>query len=126
MTRSFETGLVVMLALLDGAGSALRGQNTDSAAARRRSAPPLAVFSIGQPPIWRQQLSAQGTAYTHSGRSGATFSYGVFHAFNKPPIEAFNPLLGIIGGTLEGYGSVAGAEDFGLRAMATKVGRSPS
>src|SRR5678810_1397508 len=119
MTRSFETGLVVMLALLDGAGSALRGQNTDSAAARRRSAPPPVVFSIGQPPIWRQQLSAQGTAYTQSGRYGGTLSYGVYHAFNKPPIAAFNPLLGVIGGTVEGYGSVGGIEDIGLRAMAT-------
>jgi phosphatidylserine/phosphatidylglycerophosphate/cardiolipin synthase-like enzyme len=77
------------------------------------------VFSIGQPPIWRQQLSAQGTAYAQNGRSGATFSYGVFHAFNKPPIQAFNPLLGVIGGTIEGYGSVAGLGDIGLRAMAT-------
>jgi hypothetical protein len=119
MTRSFETGLVVMLALLDGAGSALRGQNTDSAAARRRSAPPPAVFSIGQPPIWRQQLSAQGTAYSQSGHYGGTLSYGVYHAFNKPPIAAFNPLLGVIGGTVEGYGSVGGIEDIGLRAMAT-------
>ena len=119
MTRSFETGLVVMLALLDGAGSALRGQNTDSAAARRRSAPPPVVFSIGQPPIWRQQLSAQGTAYSQSGHYGGTLSYGVYHAFNKPPIAAFNPLLGVIGGTVEGYGSVGGIEDIGLRAMAT-------
>jgi len=120
MTRSFETGLVVLLALLDGAGSALRGQNTDSAAARRRSAPPPAVFSIGQPPIWRQQLTAQGgTAFSEEDRTGATLSYGVFHSLNKPPIQALNPLLGVIGGTLEGYGSIAGDEDAGLRAMAS-------
>src|SRR4029079_7811392 len=31
----------------------------------------------------------------------------------------FNPLLGVIGGTVEGYGSVGGIEDIGLRAMAT-------
>jgi phosphatidylserine/phosphatidylglycerophosphate/cardiolipin synthase-like enzyme len=109
--------LVVMLALLGG--SALRGQNADSGAARARPAPAPPVFSIGQPSIWPQQVSAQGTAYTQSGRYGATFSYGVFHAFNKPPITAFNPLLGLIGGTVEGYGSVGGVEDAGLRAMAT-------
>ena len=77
------------------------------------------MFSIGQPLTWEQQLSAQGTAYSQDGRSGATFSYGVFHALNKPPMQAFNPLLGIIGGTVEGYGSIAGSEDIGLRAMAT-------
>ena len=86
----------------------------------RSSAPsPTPVFSIGQPPIWRQQISAQGTAYTQEGGSGATFSYGVFHSLNKPPVDAFNPLLGIIGGTLEGYGSLGGVGDAGVRAMAT-------
>jgi hypothetical protein len=64
--------------------------------------PPTPVFSIGQPPIWRQQISVQATAYTQEGGSGSTFSYGVFHSLNKPPADAFNPLLGIIGGTLEG------------------------
>ena len=118
MIRPFRARtLVVTLALLDG--SVLRGQNRDSAAAGSRSDPPPAVFSIGQPPTWRQQISAQGTAFTSSGRYGGTFSYGVFHAFNKPPITAFNPMLGVIGGTVEGYGSVAGVEDAGLRAMAT-------
>ena len=118
MTHVFSAGsLVVMLAFLDG--SDVRGQNADSAAASSRSGAPPSVFSIGQPPIWRQQLSAQGTAYTHGGRYGGTFSYGVFHALNKPPITAFNPLLGVIGGTVEGYGSVAGVEDAGLRVMAT-------
>src|ERR1043165_3869012 len=94
MARSFNAGVVGMLAVLDG--TTLRSQNADSAAMARRSAPPAAVFSIGQPPIWRQQLPAQGTAYTQSGRYGGTFSYGVFHALNKPPIMAFNPLLGVI------------------------------
>jgi len=118
MIRSFNAGaFVVAFAFLDA--SALRGQKADSAAASRRAGPQPEVFSIGQPPIWRQQLSAQGTAYTQSGRYGATFSYGVFHAFNKPPITAFNPVLGLIGGTVEGYGSVGGNEDAGLRAMAT-------
>lgn len=117
MIRSFRSGaLVVALALLDG--SALKGQKADSAASSR-SGPAPEVFSIGQPPIWRQQLSAQGTAYTQNGRYGGTFSYGVYHAFNKPPITAFNPLIGLIGGTVEGYGSVGGIEDVGLRAMAT-------
>ena len=78
------------------------------------------VFSIGQPPIWRQQFTAQGgTALTEADRSGATFSYGVFHSLNKPPIQALNPLLGIIGGTVEGYGTIGGLHDAGLRAMAT-------
>src|SRR4029079_7007121 len=109
--------LVVMLALLDG--SALRAQAADPAVVSSRPGPPSAVFSLGQPPIWRQQLSAQGTVPTQGDRSGATFSYSVFHSFNKPPITAFNPLLGIIGGTVEGYASIAGVEDAGLRAMAT-------
>src|SRR5579884_526616 len=116
MIRSINaSSLVVMLAVLDG--SALRGQNTDSAAISR-SGPPPAVFSIGQPPIWRQQLSAQA-AFSQGGRSGATFSYGAFHSFNKPPSTAFNPLLGLIGGTVEAYGSVGGVKDAGIRAMAT-------
>ena len=78
------------------------------------------IFSIGQPPIWRQQLTVQGgTAFSDDDRSGATLSYGVFHSLNKPPIQALNPLLGLIGGTLEGYGSIGGVEDAGIRAMAT-------
>src|SRR6478609_3681550 len=118
MNRTLGAGaLVVMLALLDG--SALRAQTADSAAASARPAPAPVVFSIGQPPIWRQQLTAQGTAYSQDGRYGGTFSYGVFHSLNKPPITALNPLLGLIGGTVEGYGSVGGAKDAGLRAMAT-------
>src|SRR5262245_59303603 len=83
------------------------------------SRPSPSVFSIGQPPMWRQQLTAQGTAYSRDGRSGATFSYGLFHSLNKPPMQAFNPLIGVIGGTVEAYGSIAGAEDVGMRAMAT-------
>ena len=118
MIRSFNAAtLAVVLSLVDG--GVLLGQRADSAAGSPRSGPPPAVFSIGQPPIWRQQLSAQATAYSQSGRYGGTFSYGVFHALNKPPITALNPLLGVIGGTLEGYGSVGGVEDAGLRAMAT-------
>jgi phosphatidylserine/phosphatidylglycerophosphate/cardiolipin synthase-like enzyme len=118
MIHSFRAGGLFVTLILAGSG-ALRGQVPDSASASSRSGPPPPVFSIGQPPIWRQQFSAQGTAYSSGGRYGGTFSYGVYHAFNKPPITAFNPLLGIIGGTLEGYGSVAGVEDAGLRAMAT-------
>ena len=97
--------------------TALPGQGSDSTAALARPAPPPAVVSIGQPPLWRQQLSAQGTVYARGGRSGATFSYGVSRSFSKPPADAFNPLLGIIGGTFEGYGSIAGSRDIGLRAM---------
>jgi phosphatidylserine/phosphatidylglycerophosphate/cardiolipin synthase-like enzyme len=118
MIGSLEAGaLVAMLALLDG--SVLRGQTSDSAAATARPGPPPSVFSIGQPPIWRQQLTVQGTAYAQDGRYGGTLSYGVFHSLNKPPITALNPLLGLIGGTVEGYASAGGAEDAGIRAMAT-------
>src|SRR5689334_7195274 len=98
----------------------LRGQAATLAASTLpQTSLPAPVFSIGQPPIWRQQLTAQGTAYNQSDRYGATFSYGVFHSLNKPPIQALNPLLGIIGGTVEGYGSVSGLQDAGVRAMAT-------
>jgi hypothetical protein len=117
MIRSFNAGVIVALVALDATG--LRGQNADLAAATSRPGPPEPVFSVGQPPVWRQQLSAQATAYSHGDRPGATFSYGVFRSFTKPPADAFNPILGVIGGTFEGYGSIAGAEDLGLRAMAT-------
>ena len=118
MTSSFNAGRLVMAFALLDAGAAW-AQQADSTAARSRSVLPAPVFSIGQPPIWRQQISAQGTAVAQDGRFGGTFSYGVFHAFNKPPIQAFNPLLGVIGGTLEGYGSAGGADDAGIRMMAT-------
>src|SRR5256714_12085187 len=102
---------------------ALGGQSASPAPSNspQLPSPPAPVFSIGQPPIWRQQLTAQETAYSQGDRSGqgATFSYGVFHSLNKPPIQALNPLLGIIGGTFEGYGTIAGIEDAGVRAMAT-------
>ena len=118
MIGSFNAGiLIVAFTALEA--SALRGQNADSAEAKAHPAPPPAVFSIGQPPIWRQQLSAQGMAYGEGDRSGATFSYGVFHSFNKPPTQPFNPLLGLIGGTIEAYATIAGIEDLGLPAMAT-------
>ena len=110
MNRVLDASVLIGTLALLHAG-ALRGQTTP---------PPSPVFSIGQPPIWRQQLTAQGgTAFTDADRSGATFSYGVFHSLNKPPISALNPLLGLIGGTLEGYGSIGGVEDAGIRAMAT-------
>jgi len=84
-----------------------------------RPAPP--VYSIGQPPIWHQQLTAQGTAFTQTsgGHSGATFSYGIFRAVSRPPMDALNPVLGFLGGTVEGYGTIGGLGDAGLRAMAT-------
>ena len=113
MIRAFKLGVLVVILASVQAG-VVDAQRLDSPAV------PPTVFSIGQPPIWRQQLSAQGTAYSEVGHSVATFSYGVFHSFNKPPISAFNPLLGLIGGTVEGYGSVGGlAPDAGLRALAT-------
>lgn len=118
MIRSiYAVALVLLPALLCSHESS--AQVGDSAATSSRWPLPPAVFSIGQPPTWRQQLSAQGTAVTRDGRSGATFSYGVFRAFSKPPIAALNPLLGLIGGTAEAYGSIGGAQDAGIRAMAT-------
>src|SRR5690242_20371730 len=105
MTRSVNARTVVLvLAVLHG--SALRAQDTDSTAAPARSASQPAVHSIGQPPLWRAQVSAQGSIVTQGGRSSTTFSYGVFHAFSKPPIAAFNPVLGLIGGTVEAYRSI--------------------
>lgn len=91
----------------------------NAAGLESQTASPPPVFSIGQPPIWRQQLTAQGTAYSQAAHSGATLSYGVFHSLNKPPIAALNPLLGLIGATLEGYGTIGGIGDAGVRAMAT-------
>ena len=88
-------------------------------ALKAQTASPTPVFSIGQPPIWRQQFTAEGTAYSQGARSGATLSYGVFHSLSKPPIQALDPVLGLIGGTLEGYGTIAGIGDAGVRAMAT-------
>ncbi len=115
MHRTYRTSVLIAICAALDVGS-LHGQ------ALSNTPPPAPVFSIGQPPIWRQQLALQGgTALSGGGRSrnDATFSYGVFHSLNKPPLDAFNPLLGLIGGTLEGHGSIAGVEDAGLRAMAT-------
>jgi len=109
MIRTLEASVLIATLAAVGAG-ALRAQS---------AAPPAPAFSIGQPPIWRQQLTAQGTAYTRGDRSGATFSYGVFHSITKPPIQALDPVLGLIGGTLEGYGTIAGLGDAGVRVMAT-------
>jgi len=81
--------------------------------------PSPSVFSIGQPPIWRQHVALQGSVFGSSEATHGTLTYGVFHSFNKPPINAFNPLLGIIGGTFEGYGSVGPLRDAGVRAFAT-------
>ena len=120
MIRTLKASLLIGTLAAFHAG-ALRGQTASSALPKSPDSapPPAPLFSIGQPPIWRQQLTAQGTAYSQGDRSGATFSYGVFHSLNKPPIQTFNPLLGIIGGTLEGYSTTAGIEDAGVRAMAT-------
>ena len=67
MIHSFRAG--VLIATLAGVDAgALRGQNADSAAVSSRPAPPPAVFSIGQPPIWRQQSHGAGHG-VHRGRS---------------------------------------------------------
>jgi hypothetical protein len=116
MIRILEASVLVgALVAVDAA--ALKAQTISPAP--QATLPPPPVFSIGQPPIWRQQLTAQGTAYSQGDRAGATFSYGVFHSLNKPPIQALDPLLGLIGGTAEGYGTLGGIGDAGIRAMAT-------
>ncbi|HEY2853436.1 MAG TPA: hypothetical protein VGJ18_11350 [Gemmatimonadaceae bacterium] len=120
MIRLLQASLLLAtLAVLDA--GALKAQRVTSLTPNspQPATPPAPVFSIGQPPIWRQQLTAQGTAYSQGSAGGATFSYGVFHSLNKPPLQPFNPLLGVIGGTVEGYGTIAGIADAGLRAMAT-------
>ena len=120
MIRAFNaSALVGALVAFDALASAAQSVRSISSSTPARPALSSPVFSIGQPPIWRQQITAQGTALSQGDRSGATFSYGVFHSFNRPPIQAFNPLLGIIGGTVEGYGSIGGIADVGLRAMVT-------
>jgi hypothetical protein len=112
---------VLIAALASASAGTLGAQtpNQEISNPTQSALPPVPVFSIGQPPIWRQQISLQGTALSHGDRSGATVTYGLFHSLNKPPIQAFNPLLGIIGGTVEGYGTITGIGDVGLRAMAT-------
>jgi phosphatidylserine/phosphatidylglycerophosphate/cardiolipin synthase-like enzyme len=80
---------------------------------------PAPVFSVGQPPIWRQHVALQGTAYGSSGDEGATLTYGIFRAFSKPPSNAFNPVLGIVGATVEGYGSIGRPGDAGIRTLLT-------
>src|SRR5689334_25311904 len=105
MIRKLNAG-VLTWALVVFHGAGLQAQIASAAAPPSPASPSSPIFSIGQPPIWRHQLTAQGTVYSHGGQSGATFSYGVFHSLNKPPIQAFNPVLGVIGGTLEGYASI--------------------
>src|SRR5690348_7868041 len=69
MIRTLEAGVLIgTLAVVNAAS--LGGQTPSS--------PSAPVFSIGQPPIWRQQLTAQGgTAFSEEDRTGATLSYGV-------------------------------------------------
>src|SRR5437763_8206544 len=51
---------------------ALRGQTASPVHSNspQLPSPPASVFSIGQPPIWRQQLTAQGAAYSQGDRPG--------------------------------------------------------
>ena len=86
--------------------------------ASQASPTPFPVFSIGQPPNWRQHVALQGSVSGSEGND-ATLTYGVFHSFNKPPINAFNPLLGLVGVTFEGFGSVGPLRDAGVRAFVT-------
>ena len=120
MIRPLQASTLIWALAAFDAG-ALPGQSAGSApSSSPQSAPPTPAFSIGQPPIWRQQFTVQGgTAFSDRDLSGATFSYGLFHSLNKPPIQALDPLLGLIGGSVEGYGTVGGFDDVGVRAMAT-------
>jgi hypothetical protein len=76
--------------------------------------------------------ACRGTGYRKPKRqtAGATLSYGLFRPFSKPPSNVFNPVLGILGATVEGYGSVGELGDAGVRAFltsqmfATSVGRT--
>src|SRR5205823_7365153 len=71
MIRTLKASVLIgALAAFDA--GALRSQTASPAPSNSpQSAPPPApVFSIGQPPIWRQQLTAQGTAYSQGDRSG--------------------------------------------------------
>src|SRR5687767_1245942 len=81
--------------------------------------PPAPVFSIGQPPLWRQHIALQGTFHPDHDAPGPTLTYGLFRAFSKPPSNAFNPVLGIIGVTLEGYGTLSRSGAAGVHAFAT-------
>lgn len=81
--------------------------------------PSAPVFSIGQPPLWRQHLALQGTLRPDRDAAGPTLTYGLFRAFTRPPSNAFNPVLGIIGVTLEGYGAVSREGAAGVHAFAT-------
>jgi hypothetical protein len=77
------------------------------------------VLSIGQPPIWRHHVAAQGTLFPGGMTESGTLTYGLFRSVNIPPSNAFNPVLGIVGGTLEGYGTIGRSADAGIRALLT-------
>ena len=62
MTRPFAAS--VLVTSLVAYAPALRSQTATAAAGQRPAAP---FYSLGQPPIWRQQLTAQATAFTQTG-----------------------------------------------------------
>ena len=107
MIRALHTGVLTGTLVCFGATS-LAAQT-----------PPSPVFSIGQPPAWRHHVALQWTAHDRRSSSDATISYGVYHAFNKPPIQATNPVLGLAGGTVEAYTTATAPGDAGLRALFT-------
>jgi phosphatidylserine/phosphatidylglycerophosphate/cardiolipin synthase-like enzyme len=80
---------------------------------------PAPVYSIGQPPIWRHGIAMLGTVFSRGDASPATGSYGVFRAITRPPSNAFNPVLGVVGVTIEGFGSVGFETEAGIRGMVT-------
>src|SRR4051812_43550771 len=80
------------------------------------------VYSIGQPPKWRQQAALQGAIYSASNQGDVTLSYGLYHTLTVPPSQALHPVLGLIGGTVEGYaggGDASVARSAGVRAFLT-------
>jgi len=81
--------------------------------------PPAPVFSIGQPPVWQHHVVAQGTLLSGRDARGAALAYGVFRPISRPPSNAFNPVLGVVGVTLEGFATVAEHGDAGIRGMVT-------
>jgi hypothetical protein len=81
--------------------------------------PQAPVFSIGQPPLWRHHVALQGTLLSRQDASGATLAYGVFRPISRPPSNAFNPVLGVVGMTFEGFGTLGEQDGAGVRAMLT-------
>ena len=72
--------------------------------------PPQPVFSIGQPSLWEQGVSALAPISGDSERGVVRVSYAVHHSL-------FNPVMGVLGATGEAYTSFGGRST-GLRFLA--------